>query len=77
VSKIGYEWKNIYRIISKMDRKNIGIVTIKQFEQACAKANVKITKDDSQKISSIFGEPQSGDLVSINYTKMSHETGLH
>ncbi len=43
VTRLGYDWKNIYRALSVIDDENAGFVPLFEFERICDRAKVTIT----------------------------------
>jgi hypothetical protein len=85
IGKVGYEWKNIYRTLVKLDKRNAGLITVKQLMLACEKVGVRLTPDDVNKVVLLFAVEviapgsdavQRGTAI-INYMRMSNEIGLH
>jgi hypothetical protein len=54
IGKVGYEWKKIYRQIIKNDKRNAGLITVKQLISACEKIGVRLTPDDVNKVVLLF-----------------------
>jgi hypothetical protein len=84
--KLGYEWKNVYRILTHQDETNSGICSLKFFDSLCQKHNISLTKNDLKKLMQMFGEldqnntnkdGSSYDLQQINFRKLSVQLGLH
>jgi hypothetical protein len=85
IGRVGYEWKKIYRQILKFDKRNAGLITVKQLVIACEKLGIRLTPDDINKVVFLFAvdliKPgsdavQRGSAI-INYMRMSNEIGLH
>lgn len=81
LARVGYEWKAIYKRLTRIDRNNSGLVTMKQMDEAMTGAGVNLTKDDVNKVISLFAHEKfelGSDTrnVLINYLKMSVEMGL-
>jgi len=59
VSRIGHEWKNIYRQCSAFDVMREGQIPISQFNKACIKFSVLLSKDELRRISVFtIGNPE-------------------
>jgi hypothetical protein len=80
LARVGYEWKAIYKRLTRIDKGNTGLVTMKQLDEAMIAANVNLTKDDINKVIALFAnesaDPGSPKQVLIDYHKMSVEMGL-
>jgi hypothetical protein len=50
IQKLGYEWKNIYRLLTLFDSESSGMVSLSQFENACSKQKVSLSDYDTKKI---------------------------
>lgn len=50
IHKIGYEWKNIYRLLTLCDSESTGEVTFSQFEKACIKQKVSLSNFETKKL---------------------------
>lgn len=80
LARVGYEWKAIYRRLTRIDKGNTGLVTMKQLDDAMVAAGVNLTKDDTNKVIALFaqerGDPENPKQAIINYHKMSVDMGL-
>ena len=82
--KLGYEWKNIFRVLTYNDKSNEGLATLKHFDSVCQKHSVHLSNNDLQKLQKSYGEQVDvdGDATGfdeqvINYRKLSIQLGLH
>jgi hypothetical protein len=50
IQKLGYEWKNIYRLLTLFDSDSTGEVTFSQFEKACIKQKVSLSDYETKKL---------------------------
>jgi len=48
--KLGYEWKNIYRVLTYNDKQNEGACSLKYFDLICQKHNVHLSNNDLTKL---------------------------
>jgi hypothetical protein len=76
--KLGYEWKNIYRVLTYNDKQNEGACSLKYFDLICQKHNVHLSNNDLTKLMKSFAEKVDvdGDATGfdeqvINYRKLS------
>ena len=76
IHKLGYEWKNIYRLLTLSDASSTGEVTLSQFEKACIKQKVSLSDYETKKLYQTYGADKS-DAQYINYRQMSINLGLH
>ena len=74
-ARVGYEWKNIYKNLTRADVPQIGAVSRAHFQQACSSAGVSLSKDQVKRIGMLFSH--DGDSASIDYVRMSKELNLH
>lgn len=54
LARVGYEWKAIYKRLTRIDKGNTGLVTMKQLDEAMIAAGVNLTKDDTNKVIALF-----------------------
>jgi hypothetical protein len=72
-SRLGYEWKNIYRVLLTSDSENTGKVTRKQFENAVHQYSVFLSKEELNLVYKQYGyvgEPW------VDYQRISDSMGL-
>jgi len=55
-SKLGYDWKLIYRKLNADDVNNTGKVSMREFEKALHNTNTFLSKQDLQKIKYKYGQ---------------------
>jgi Ca2+-binding EF-hand superfamily protein len=48
--KLGYEWKQIYRDLATKDENQIGLISVKEFEDSCRKTGTNITREEMGKL---------------------------
>jgi len=91
IHKMAYEWKNIYRMLSVIDQKGLGIIPISEFQSCCEKCKVSIVPLEQKQLMKQFGVAHDkGDLEAIglrsdsveasellNYKRLSIKLGLH
>jgi Ca2+-binding EF-hand superfamily protein len=53
-AKLKYEWKNIFRHLSLLDKANSGRVPTHDFESTICKFGAYITKDDMNRLSRMY-----------------------
>ena len=86
-ARVAYEWKQIYKNLTKLDPSQRGTVTRGQFQLACKKAGVSIANDDMRQVSVLFAAATDGvsnvassinsSNIMIDYVRMSKELNLH
>jgi hypothetical protein len=69
ISKVGYEWKNIYRNCVKIDSENTDLIDITYFDNICQKFKVNFSKEEIKRISKLFKERPEGDFNTLNSHK--------
>ena len=78
--KLKYEWKNIYRHFSILDRDAKGFVSASEFESTICKFGAYLSKEDLSRITKLYSNfSNSGDTTrcNINYHQLSIDLGLH
>jgi len=73
-AKVGYEWKKIYKHLTRADEHNTGAVTKQQFVDACHTAGVSLTKDECNRVATWY---RTDGANTIDFVRMSKEMGLH
>lgn len=68
-SKVGYEWKSIYKALSRLDQSRSGSVSKNAFQQACQQAGVNLSRDEIKRISQLFPASQLNN--GIDFLRMS------
>jgi hypothetical protein len=72
-SKLSYEWRNIYRLLSINDREGKGLVSRQDFEQCSHQCGAVISKEDTKKIMTLCGVNENH----LNFQKLSKDLGMH
>jgi len=65
-TKLGYEWKNIYRNLLQNDAEESGLVELREFDEVCLKFKVSFSKEELAKIRKQFGEEDEQEIVTLN-----------
>jgi hypothetical protein len=52
-TKLGSEWKNIYRSLIAIDPNSRGTVTISKFNQICSQFNVFLSNEEIRKLAQL------------------------
>lgn len=76
-AKVGYEWKAIYKYLSRMDIDQLGTVNKQEFKEACSQSGVGLSNDEVKRISLLFAPASQANSDSIDYIRMSRELNLH
>ena len=76
ITKLSYEWKNIYRSLAIIDEDETNLVELEKFDLACQKQNVFLNSEDLRKLMKLFGS-EKNDTEMINYKMLSFALGLH
>lgn len=72
-TKMQYEWKNIYRMLSSNDVHENGIISVRKFDEILQANNSFISNEDLKNLQEKFGSNKD---KTINYLKLSEELGL-
>lgn len=72
-TKLGYDWKAIFKNLARHDNSNSGVVTRETFEQVCDQAGAKLAKEDVSRVMNLFSDSSQ----MIDYNRMSRDLNLH
>lgn len=65
IHKLAYEWKNIYRQLSAIDQKGLGVVTLSEFLTVCDKVNVSIIPLEVVQLMKLYGIINDSELEKL------------
>lgn len=74
-AKVAYEWKQIFKNLTRYDPSQSGKVSANQFLSACTTAGAKLSNIDMRTISKMFAPAEDSSMV--DYIGMSKELQLH
>jgi hypothetical protein len=73
-SKVGYEWKNIFKQLLKVDPEETGCVTRQQFDFCCTQCGVtNLSRDELLQLQGLY----PGSTAEVDYLAMSKDMNLH
>jgi hypothetical protein len=77
-TKLGYEWKNVYRALASADIYRKGSVPLGTFNKIISQHRVYLQKEEIKKLEQLYCVNGENPLITeIDYIKLSQELGLH
>lgn len=82
--KLGYEWKNIYRMFLQLDRNQTSQIEIGVFDAVCQQFRVHVSNEEISKMKKNYcmciesdNNDESNNVYMLNYTDFSNGIQLH